>query len=87
MVLLATPRFRRSFKKLTKELQHLVWEKMELFRITPFHPGLRTHKLTVGELWAFSVDHKNRVVFQFSKNDEVILVNVGDHSIYRKLTP
>lgn len=83
--MLYTPRFRRSFKKLPDELQKLAWQKIEMFRDAPFHPTLRTHKLTVGDLWAFWVDYKNRVTLQFLGEGRALLVNVGDHSIYRRL--
>lgn len=60
-------------------------QKVEIFRTNPLHPTLRTHKLSHGELWAFSVDYHNRVIFQFLANGQALLVNVGDHSIYRKI--
>ena len=79
-----TPRFQRSFKKLSSELQLIAWRKIEIFSRAQFHPALKTHKLTVDELWAFSVDYKNRVIFQFY-DGRIILINIGDHSIYRKV--
>ncbi len=84
MEIFYSPRFKRSFKKLPKHLQNLAWKKLLLFRESPFHPSLKTHKLTIGDLWAFSVDFRNRVVFEFEETS-VQLVNVGDHSIYRKM--
>lgn len=80
-----SPRFKRSFKKLPPALRMLSWKKIESFRAIPFHPSLKTHKLTVDPLWAFSLDHKNRIVFQFLKNESVLFINIGDHSVYRKL--
>jgi len=59
--------------------------KIDLFRESPFHPTLHTHKLSNSELWAFSVDNKNRVIFRFQKDGEALLINIGDHSIYRKI--
>lgn len=85
MEILYSPRFKRSFKKLSKVLQQSVWKKIGLFRESPFHPSLKTHKLAIEELWAFSVDYKNRVIFQFLDDSKTLLVNVGDHSIYRKV--
>ena len=79
-----SPRFKRSFKKYLSPFQRNVWKKIELFRIAPFHPSLKTHKLSVDPLWAFSLDCKNRIVFQFIKDESVLLLSIGDHSIYRK---
>ncbi len=84
MEIFYSPRFKRSFKKLPKNLQESTWRKIEIFRESPFHPSLKTHKLAIENLWAFSVDFKNRIIFSFLDSSEVLLVNIGDHSIYRK---
>lgn len=84
MEIIYTPRFKRSFKKLPKDLQEKTWKVIQLFQESPFHPFLKTHKLGVGELWAASVDYKNRIIFEFHDDNSLLLVNVGDHSIYRK---
>ncbi|MFH1609925.1 MAG: type II toxin-antitoxin system mRNA interferase toxin, RelE/StbE family [Candidatus Bipolaricaulota bacterium] len=59
-----------------------------LARLTedPFHPSLHTHKLK-GELigaWACTVDHQNRVLFEFVRNpdsdeEEILLLTMGTH--------
>ena len=78
--------FKRAVKKLSKELQVILVEKGRLFENDPFHPTLRTHKLTgsLQGLWGFSLDYRHRVVFEFVDKQKVILHSVGDHSIYRK---
>lgn len=56
----------------------------KLFRESPFHPSLDTHKLH-GKLknqWSFSIDKKFRILFEFD-NSDVIFLNAGDHEIYR----
>lgn len=80
-----TSRFQRAFKKLPKDLQQIAGRKIDIFREAQFHPILHTHKLTIGDLWAFSVDYKNRIVFEFH-DDVITLLNIGDHSIYRNLS-
>jgi len=81
-----SPEFKRAYKKLPKSVQGLIKKKGAVFAEDPFHPSLRTHKLegTLKGLWAFSIDHRNRVVFEFTKQNTVLLHSVGDHSIYRK---
>ena len=81
-----SPEFKRAYKKLPKSVQVLITKKGKIFTSDPFHPALRTHKLkgTLKGLWAFSIDHRNRVIFEFTKQNTVLLHSVGDHSIYRK---
>jgi addiction module RelE/StbE family toxin len=62
-------------------LKKRFWKAMELFSRNPFHPRLRTHKLSgkLEGLWAFTVAYDCRVVFKFLNGDEVLLVDVGGH--------
>jgi len=54
---------------------------LELFAEDPFHPALRTHPLTgpLEGLWAFSCTSDIRVIFQFIRKTEVLLVDIGSH--------
>lgn len=82
-----TSQFKRDYKKLPEAIQALVKEKGALFQESPFHPLLKTHKLAGGSkrLWAFSIDPRIRVLFEFLGNGEVQLLRVGDRSLYRKV--
>ena len=54
---------------------------MNLFSQDPFHPSLRTHKLT-GKLegfWVFTVAYDCWVVFAFLENKEVLFIDIGGH--------
>lgn len=84
MELFYSPQFLRSFKKLSKEIQDLFRDKEIIFRKEPFGLVLGTHKLKGDNRWSFWITYKIRVIFIFQK-DTYILVNIGDHSIYRKL--
>lgn len=84
MELFYSPQFLRSFKKLPKEIQDLFRDKEIIFRKEPFSPILGTHKLKGDNRWSFWITYKIRVIFIFQK-DAYIFVNIGDHSIYRKL--
>jgi mRNA-degrading endonuclease YafQ of YafQ-DinJ toxin-antitoxin module len=76
--------FRLSFKKRigkNKLLEKKFWSKTELFLSNPFHPKLKTHKLS-GELkdaWSFSVDYDCRVLFYFATTTKAVFVDVGTH--------
>ena len=61
-----TPEFKRDYKKLNKIQREQLKLKGRLFEQSPFHPLLRTHKLSgkLKEYWSFSIDFKHRVIFQ-----------------------
>ncbi len=87
MTIYLYPRYRRSFKRLDAQLQKLANERIVIFRQNAFDPRLDTHSLH-GKLknqWSFSVDGRNRILFEFlnKKKNEVVFLDIGDHSIYR----
>jgi addiction module RelE/StbE family toxin len=76
--------FKRIYKKKVKnndELKKRFWDAMELFSKNPFNPRLRTHKLTgkLEGLWAFSVAFDCRVIFKFLSENEILLIDIGEH--------
>ncbi len=75
--------FQRSFKKLPIQLQKKAWQKVELFQGDIYHPQLRTNKLKNLDYYAFSVTYQIRVIFRI-EGKVVVLVNIGDHSIYQR---
>ena len=79
------PEFQRDYRKLPERIRVRVKERGALFTADPFHPLLRTHKLSgkLAGVWAFTVDFRHRVLFEFIGESEVLLLRVGDHSIYR----
>ena len=80
-----TSEFTKSFRKLPKPVQVAATKKDLLFRVNPFYPSLRTHKLK-GELngfWSYSVNYSYRVLFRFINDNEVLYYDVGTHNIYR----
>jgi len=80
-----SPKFERLYKKLPKDTQLLAEKKERIFRQDPFHPTLKTHKLKgkLFEFWAFSVDYKYRIIFEFLGNkSECRFHSIGGHDIY-----
>jgi len=78
------PKFVRLYKKLPDEIKDLAEKKEKIFRRHPFSPNLKTHKLK-GEFdgfWAFSLNYKYRIIFDFVDEDDVRFYLVGDHNIY-----
>jgi len=79
------PTFIRQYKKLPPALQEEIKEKIDLFRKDPNHSFLKAHKLK-GQLkgrYSFSVNYKTRIVFRHLEKDEIVLLSVGDHDIYK----
>ncbi|MBI5753523.1 type II toxin-antitoxin system RelE/ParE family toxin [Candidatus Peregrinibacteria bacterium] len=55
-----------------------------LFRINPFYPSLRLHKLK-GKLdgaWSISVDNKYRIIFKPLQDGLILFASIWLHAIY-----
>lgn len=79
------PPFFRQLKKLEKDLQEEVFEKIDLFEINPKNSLLKTHKLKgkLNKKFSFSVNYKTRIVFLYLSKEEIVLLAVGDHDVYK----
>ncbi|EDX77275.1 hypothetical protein MC7420_412 [Coleofasciculus chthonoplastes PCC 7420] len=76
--------FKRAFKKRIKgnpDLETRFWQKLEQFTVDPFEPSLKTHKLSgkLKDLWSFSVDYDERVLFYFTEDGKAVCVDIGSH--------
>jgi mRNA-degrading endonuclease YafQ of YafQ-DinJ toxin-antitoxin module len=77
--------FVRKYKKLEPRRKEEIRERLEEFRDPRNHEKLKVHKLkgVMKGLCAFSINHSDRIVFEWSKNKKTAYVlDVGDHSIY-----
>ena len=85
MQIIYTSKFEREYRKLSTEIRLVAKRKEKIFRTNKFHPSLETHKLSgkFRDFWAFSIDRKNRIIFEFGDNDIIFFHSVGDHDIYR----
>jgi mRNA-degrading endonuclease YafQ of YafQ-DinJ toxin-antitoxin module len=80
-----TPNFQRQFSKQEEDLKEEILEKLELLKNKLNHQTLKVHKLK-GKLsgrYSFSVNYRIRIIFNFLDKDEIILLAVGDHDVYR----
>jgi len=76
--------FNRAFKKRIKgdiDLESKFWDKLERFTEEPFDASLKTHRLSgkFKELWSFSIDYDERVLFYFTKDNKAVFVDIGNH--------
>ncbi|MBD1822137.1 type II toxin-antitoxin system mRNA interferase toxin, RelE/StbE family [Cyanobacteria bacterium FACHB-DQ100] len=79
-----SPSFRLAFKKRVKgktDLEARFLAKLEIFIANPFDPSLRTHKLSgkLKDLYSFSLEYDERVVFYFTEDGNAVFVDVGTH--------
>lgn len=59
--------------------------RQKIFFNDPLDPKLKTHKLTgkLANYWAFSINRKYRIIFEFIGKETIRLYSVGTHDIYR----
>lgn len=78
------PKFGREYKKLPSHIQDLAEKRELIFRKNPFDPRLKTHRLRgeLNDFWAFSIDYKYRIIFDFAEDNLVRFYSIGDHDIY-----
>ena len=84
MQILYSSKFAKEYKKLSNTIKFKAEKKEKIFRKDPFDKSLRTHKLSgkLQNFWAFSIDYKYRIIFEFIDNDTAHFHLVGNHSIY-----
>ncbi len=80
-----TKKFEREYKKIGQDLKLRIEALETIFRKDPFAKILKTHKLHGGlaGLCSFSVDFKNRIVFEFADKETVFFHSIGSHDIYK----
>jgi len=87
MTIYAYARYHRSYKNLDPQLQRLADQRIAIFIHNLFDPRLDTHRLhgKLKKQWSFSVDGRNRILFEFldKKKEDVVFLDIGDHSIYK----
>ena len=78
-------KFYREYKKLSKEVKSDAEKAERLFRQNPFHPKPKTHQLLgrLRDFWAFSINFRYRIIFEFVNGKTIWFHSVGDHRIYR----
>lgn len=81
--------FRRAFRRHTRrdlDLQNRIFRVLDRLLEDPFHPALKSHKLS-GQLrgmWACWVEHDCRIIFTFvpdpeADEDMIVLIDLGTH--------
>ena len=78
-------KFAREYRKLPLAVKEIAEKKEKFFKRNPLDPQLKTHKLkgALKDFWAFSINQKYRVIFEFVDSNEIWFHSVGEHSIYK----
>jgi len=85
MQIFYSSKFYREYKKQTISIKRLAEAKEIIFRDNLNDTRLKTHALT-GKLlgyWAFSINHKVRIIFEYKDKETVWFHSIGPHDIYK----
>ena len=84
MIIIYSPKFSREYKKVPAAIKIIAEKQEVIFRKNPFDPRLKTHKLTgpLDGFYAFSVNHKYRIIFDLMDQATARFYSIGDHDIY-----
>lgn len=76
-------KFEKYKKRLTEKERDRLRDKFEIFRGNTFDKSLKTHKLKggLGDYYAFSLSHKDRLVFKIVDDESVYLIEIGSHDV------
>lgn len=77
-------KFVREYRRLPTKIKTVAEKREKIFRLDPFDPRLKTHRLT-GKLkgyYSFSIDYHYRIIFELAEKDIVWFHSVGTHAIY-----
>lgn len=79
------PSFIKEIKSLDEGSRQEVLKKIELLKHKSNHQALKVHKLhgKLSSYLSFSINYRIRVVFQFESKNEIALLEIGDHNIYK----
>jgi addiction module RelE/StbE family toxin len=77
-----TKAFEKNLKKLTAQEQKLVAKKLMLMMVNPFYPSLRTKKVQGFQgVFECSVNMDIRILWRYDREDIIITLDIGHHSI------
>ena len=79
-------KFRLEYKKLSPQAKLSAETKEEIFRKDPHDPRLKTRQLarSFKGFWAYSIDIKTRIIFEFKSKQVVWFHSAGSHDIYKR---
>jgi mRNA-degrading endonuclease RelE of RelBE toxin-antitoxin system len=85
---IAQPKFWRNYRKLPRSQQESAKKAWQVFKLDPFDPRLRTHRINSlssvfrRPVHAAVVEGDLRVIF-YIDGETVVTVNIGSHDVYK----
>jgi len=86
MEIIYSSKFAREYQRLPRNIQVMAEQLEIIFRVDPFDPRLKTHKLKgkFSGFLSFSIGYRYRIIFEFAKDKKTIYFHsVGDHDVYQ----
>jgi mRNA-degrading endonuclease YafQ of YafQ-DinJ toxin-antitoxin module len=79
------PNFIRQLKKLEPKLKEEAFLKIELFQDNHQAKSLKIHKLKgrLKDRFSFSVNYEIRIIFLYASKNEISLLAIGGHNVYK----
>ena len=73
----------KQFKKLPKDLQEEVSERVKIFKEDDKNSTFKIHKLhgKLAEFYSLSINYSHRIIFEKTK-EFYIFAEIGNHNIY-----
>ena len=88
----ATDTFWKNFYDLCPEQKESTRKSWAVFKENPFHPSLRTHKISAlsakagTTVYGVEIEGDLRVVFLI-REAKIVTLDIGTHSVYKKGIP
>ena len=85
LIIHVATRFKKSFKRIPISVKKSFAERIEFFKGHPFHPYLKTYKLSgnLSNYYSFYLCDGFRVLFDFVSDNAALLINIGSHDDYK----
>ncbi|MEZ0537023.1 type II toxin-antitoxin system YafQ family toxin [Caldicellulosiruptoraceae bacterium PP1] len=76
-----TTHFEKQLKRLNKNEQKIVYNKLNLLINNPFHPSLRTKKVQgLENVFECRINMDIRLLWQYKNNNIILLLTIGHHN-------
>ena len=85
MQIIYAPAFIKQFADFEELLKEEIRQKILLFQDAKNHRSLKVHKLhgLLKDRYSFSVNYNYRIIFKYLSKNEVAILAVGGHDIYK----
>ena len=79
-----TRKFDKQFKNISSIIQKIFIKKLEYLLNNQKHPSLHIEKLNYN-LCSFRINKNFRVIYKYSNTNEIELIFIANHNIYKKI--